>query len=209
MQYDRGKADAGSFRRTGLLQPPPTVLLNAAQDLAARRAFANQDPLDAHLQRINTKKRELRKYRFPGRDKDHLYEPDYVHPDRMAACTNCKCDSSRRVQRECDEEEEEGDEAYVLIHRGTIASGELVMRNGMQRDSLAKQLGVYCFETEAAGALCDFGCLVIRGVSDYADSHKNNDWQCYAAMTAAAYARQLFFHMPVDEVKRCVVTVKG
>lgn len=76
VQYDRGKAEASLFRRTGCLHPPPTVLLNAAQGLAPRRALANQDPLDAHLQRINTKKRELRKFRFPGRDKDHLYEPD-------------------------------------------------------------------------------------------------------------------------------------
>ena len=36
-----------------------------------------------------------------------------------------------------------------------------------------------------------FPCLVIRGISDYADSHKNDIWQPYAASTAAAYAKEL------------------
>ena len=54
----------------------------------------------------------------------------------------------------------------------------------------------------AAGSLADFPCMVIRGISDYCDSHKNDKWQGYAAVSAAAYARQLFFHMPVDLATR-------
>jgi hypothetical protein len=37
VQYDHGKSKAGQFERTGTLAPPPAVLLNAAQDLAAKR----------------------------------------------------------------------------------------------------------------------------------------------------------------------------
>ncbi|GAB7357760.1 hypothetical protein MBLNU459_g0410t1 [Dothideomycetes sp. NU459] len=210
VQYDRGKAEVGSFRRTGSLPPPPTILLNAAQDLAAKRAYEDEDRLSVHLQRINTKKRELKKYKFPGRELDHLYEPDYVHAGGNNSCSKCGCDPNRRVQRQGDDlEDEDDDSTYISVHRGTIASGELVMKNGMQRDELASKLGILCFETEAAGALCDFGCLVIRGISDYSDSHKNDQWQGYAAAVAAAYARQLFFHMPVDEVKQCAVTYEG
>lgn len=66
----------------------------------------------------------------------------------------------------------------------------------MLRDSLADRHNVLCFEMEAAGALDDFPCMVIRGISDYCDSHKNDEWQPFAATTAAAYARQLFFHIP-------------
>jgi hypothetical protein len=36
-----------------------------------------------------------------------------------------------------------------------------------------------------------FPVLVIRGICDYSDSHKNKDWQGYAAMAAAAYAKDL------------------
>lgn len=40
-----------------------------------------------------------------------------------------------------------------------------------------------------------FPCLVIRGISDYADSHKNETWQPYAASAAAAYAKELILVM--------------
>ncbi len=33
-------------------------------------------------------------------------------------------------------------------------------------------------------------CLVIRGICDYADSHKNDAWHLYAAMPAAAYGKE-------------------
>jgi nucleoside phosphorylase len=62
----------------------------------------------------------------------------------------------------------------VVVHRGTIASGEMVIKNGESRDELARQLRVLCFEMEAAVALADFPCMVIRGISDYCDLHKND-----------------------------------
>jgi nucleoside phosphorylase len=106
------------------------------------------------------------------------------------------------MQRAIDNED---DDPYVVVHRGTIASGERVIKDGELRDDLAKQHGILSFEMEAAGALADFPCVVIRGISDYCDSHKNDQWHGYAAAAAAAYARQLFFHMPIDEVKRLVL----
>jgi hypothetical protein len=36
-----------------------------------------------------------------------------------------------------------------------------------------------------------FPCLVIRGICDYSDSHKTKTWQGYAALAAAAYAKQI------------------
>lgn len=41
-----------------------------------------------------------------------------------------------------------------------------------------------------------FPCFVIRGTSNYADSHKNKIWQPYAAAVAAAYAKELLFVIP-------------
>ncbi|KAL2374206.1 hypothetical protein RJ035_001257 [Blastomyces gilchristii] len=43
---------------------------------------------------------------------------------------------------------------------------------------------------------------VIRGVCDYADSHKNKEWQPYAAVTATAHMRELLETIPASEVKR-------
>ncbi|KAJ5737886.1 uncharacterized protein N7483_003011 [Penicillium malachiteum] len=52
---------------------------------------------------------------------------------------------------------------------------------------------------EAAGALSDFPCLVIRGISDHCDSHKNDIWHGYAAAVSSAYARESLSHMPLEE----------
>ena len=57
-----------------------------------------------------------------------------------------------------------------------------------------------CFEMEAAGLMNTFPCLVIRGICDYADSHKNKRWQGYAAATAAAYAKELLSIIPRTQV---------
>lgn len=46
----------------------------------------------------------------------------------------------------------------------------------------------------------DFPCTVIRGICDYADSHKNKRWQPYAAATAAAYGRELLEQIPANSV---------
>ncbi|KAH7176020.1 ankyrin repeat protein [Dactylonectria macrodidyma] len=202
IQYDHGKAKVGQFERTGALAPPPAVLLNAAQDLAVKRARSRKDPLEDNIKRIDTSIRGLRRYKYPGTAEDHLYKAEYVHKEPGKPCDECGCDPSQRIRQPTDEED---DEPYIVVHRGTIASGELVVKDAALRDQLAEQYGLLCFEMEAAGALADFPCIVIRGISDYCDSHKNDQWHGYAAAVAAAYARHLFFHMPVDEVKRCVL----
>ncbi|CEO59881.1 Putative WD domain-containing protein [Penicillium brasilianum] len=53
---------------------------------------------------------------------------------------------------------------------------------------------------EAAGLLNNFPCSVIRGICDYADSHKNKEWQGYAAAVAAAYAKELPLVVPTDQI---------
>jgi nucleoside phosphorylase len=196
VQYDHGKAWAGQFQRTGTLAPPPAVLLGAAQDLAANRAIERDDPIEKNIKRIDTTIRTLRHFAYPGAAQDRLFKADYIHIERGMPCDECRCDASQQIDRPGDK----NDSPYVTVHRGTIASGELVLKDATLRDQLATD-GLLCFEMEAAGALTDFPCMVIRGVSDYCDSHKNDMWHGYAAAAAAAYARQLFFHMPIDEVQ--------
>lgn len=68
-----------------------------------------------------------------------------------------------------------------------------LFKDGIFRDQIALNLGdgCICFEMEAAGLMDNFPCLVIRGICDYADTHKNDRWQNYAAIAAAAYAKEL------------------
>lgn len=90
------------------------------------------------------------------------------------------------------------------MHYGLIASGNRVMKDGIERDRLSLSLGgVICFEMEAAGVMMvdDFECIVIRGISDYADSHKNDIWQPYAAAAAAAFAKEMLqYHETQEQV---------
>lgn len=176
-------------------------LLNAAQDLAAKRARSRIDPLEQNINRVDTNIRGLRHYKYPGATHDYLYKPDYTHLEPDLLCDECACDASQRVSRTL---EGEDDKLYVVVHRGTIATGELVIKDATLRDRLAREHNLLCFEMEAAGALVDLPCMVIRGISDYCDSHKNDRWHGYASLAAAAYARQLLFHMPLTEVRRYV-----
>ena len=75
-----------------------------------------------------------------------------------------------------------------------------MVQNSEARDNLSEKYGVICFETEAAGVIDLTHCLVIRGISDYADSHKNYKWHDYAAATAAAYAREILHILEPKDV---------
>jgi len=86
------------------------------------------------------------------------------------------------------------------IYYGLIASGNQLMKDALIQDTLAKEKEVLCFKMEAAGLMNHFPCLVIRGICDYADSHKNKEWQGYAAMAAAAYAKDLLYRIAPSRV---------
>ncbi|KAJ6786541.1 hypothetical protein PWT90_07541 [Aphanocladium album] len=198
VQYDHGKAHKGQFERTGALSQPPAILLNAAQALAVHRERSNTDPIWEDIKRTQRNVRAIRRFKFPGAENDRLYYPDYVHRQPGLPCDTAGCDPTQGIQRATDET----DDSFVVVHRGTIASGELVLRDAELRDRLADQDDLLCFEMEAAGMMNSIPCLVIRGISDYCDSHKNDLWHGYAAAAAAAYARQLFFHLPKEEKQR-------
>jgi nucleoside phosphorylase len=74
------------------------------------------------------------------------------------------------------------------IHFGRYASGNAVMKSGHWRDLLIQEDDVIGFEMEGAGAWEVFGTIVVKGVVDYADSHKNKKWRGYPAARAALCA---------------------
>lgn len=75
------------------------------------------------------------------------------------------------------------------------------MKDAKTRDLIAQELDILCFEMEAAGLMDQLPCLVIRGICDYCDSHKSEQWQGYASITAAAYAKGLLSVVPVADHK--------
>ncbi|KAK6500264.1 hypothetical protein TWF481_010609 [Arthrobotrys musiformis] len=153
---------------------------------------------------------------YPGAAEDKLFESNYRHKHQVssgcAICAACKqagdpvcktaktsscaelgCDKTKLVSRNRLKEVLEDTAASgkassnkPAIHFGLIASGDRVMKCGELRDSIAAKEDIIAFEMEGAGVWDNFPCLVIKGVCDYADSHKNKDWQNYAAAAAAA-----------------------
>jgi nucleoside phosphorylase len=76
-----------------------------------------------------------------------------------------------------------------------------LIKDATVRDKLAAEKDVLCFEMKAAGLMNHFPCLVIRGICDYSDSHKNKEWQGYATMVAAAYAKDLLCRIALNRVE--------
>jgi nucleoside phosphorylase len=122
-------------------------------------------------------------FTYRGLEQDRLFDAASDHYGLGNTCDNCE--TSRLVTRPARHRHD------PIIHYGLIASGNQVIKHGGTRDKLGQELGILCFEMEAAGLMDSFPCLVIRGICDYADSHKNKQWQGYAAATAAAYAKEL------------------
>lgn len=200
IQYDiRKVAVDGRFMRTGSLAKPPDVLLGALAKLRAKQ-IVDGTKLANHISKTMTRyPRMAAQYAHPGIAHDSLYEADYDHVVGDATCSHC--DISRRIVRE------PRSSLYPAIHYGLIASGNMIMKDGSTRDKLGQELGVLCVEMEAAGLMDSFPCLVIRGICDYADSHKNKRWQHYAAMTAAAYTKELVYTVPVHVVESSATAV--
>ena len=195
VQYDYGKTVAsGVFQQTGMMNQPPQVLLNAiarlhADDIMGQSqsiAHMISDVLDANVEMKAPCSR-------PADEQDALFNSAYDHPQREDTCINC--DKRQLIQRNPRTSDE------PRIHYGLIASGNQVMKHGKTRDQLGEKHGMLCFEMEAAGLMNQLPCLVIRGICDYSDSHKNKQWQGYAALTAAAYAKILLSVVSVNQLR--------
>ncbi|KAL3441365.1 hypothetical protein BJX65DRAFT_255230 [Aspergillus insuetus] len=190
VQYDFGKTvQRGRFQRTGMLNKPPEVLLTALSNLQARHLMEGHR-VESALEEM-VRKYPPMTFRYARPAVDVLYRADYEHPEGQPTCASC--DAAMLVPRA----PRPSGVSQLRIHYGLIASGDQVVKHGQMRDQLREELDVLCFEMEAAGLVDSLPCLVIRGISDYADSHKNDVWQGYAAAAAAAYAKELMHVIPV------------
>ena len=195
VQYDVGEATLGGIlQRTGALKPPPTVLMANIQRLQAQQ-IRSGSKIPRYLAAMLEKYPNMRKkqYIYQGVEHDRLFEATYAH-EGGTTCQNC--DRTKVVERPSRYDTDPD------IHYGTIGSGNTVIKDGVTRERLRKDLGVLCVEMEAAGLMDEFSCLVIRGICDYADSHKNKRWQPYAAATAAAYMKELLDIIPAREIAK-------
>jgi nucleoside phosphorylase len=187
VQYDLGKDTDSKFDLKGFLMPPPPLLRSAVLKMRSDHRVRDSQVED-NLAAMLRKGRRLAVYQRPAQETDVLFRTDYPHPSGPATCDGC--DTLKTVQRSA--RDFEGPE----IHYGLIASGDRVIRSATNRNEIIRNLGdILCFEMEAAGLASEHSCIVIRGISDYSDSHKNDEWQHYAAATAAACAKELLSYI--------------
>lgn len=198
VQFDFGKAiQDQNFVLTGFKNQPPLVLRTAVNGLKTKYESDGHQLEKAITSILEKKPRLQKKYRRPDLDTDRLCKSSVVHPPgNKATCAEvCTNDTSALVLQRTEREDN------PMIHYGLIASSNQLMKDAFIRDKLAAEKDVLCFEMEAAGLMDHFPCLVIRGICDYSDSHKNKDWQGYAAMAAAAYAKDLLSQIPPNRVE--------
>lgn len=199
LSYDSGKAIQDQpFQMSKFLNQPPTYLRTAVQGLRTQYEIRGNQ-LETAIVSVLNKRPRLRKYRRPDPSTDRLYRSDVLHPiGNTSKCADvCGNDPLNLVSRP----ERTEDEDNPMVHYGIIASANTLIKDATVRDELAKEKGVLCFEMESAGLINHFPCLVIRGICDYADTHKNDDWHGYAAMTAAAYAKDLLRQISPNKVE--------
>lgn len=190
VQYDFGKRlEGGRFQRTGSLDKPPPFLLSAIAGIQA--THHSQEP--KFHQFISESMKTNQNFVRPSEEHDLLFQATYKHEEGEATCA--RCDPQQVVPRKA------RPSGSSLVHYGNIASGNQVIRDGRFRDRIVRKENVMCFEMEAAGPMDSFRCLVIRGICDYADSHKNRLWQDYAALAAAGFAKELLLTIPEEEVQ--------
>lgn len=190
-QYDFGKTIQGQkFHYTKHLNKPPTAVLTAISSLRAKHERRGHNIAAAVQERV-AKLRRPKDYSRPDAATDVLYRSEIIHVENERLCaTACGTSTVEVVPRNPRDEDEDDD---PTIHYGLVASADQLMKDATVRDRLASEKRVLCFEMEAAGLMDNFPCLVVRGICDYSDTHKNKAWQGYAAMTAAAYARELLY----------------
>ncbi|KAI0410715.1 ankyrin repeat-containing domain protein [Xylaria grammica] len=194
LQHDYGKklqddGDLTRFEITGHLNQSHVSMLNAMSSLTAAQKIRGHQ-IQAIIQNALNKdgiraklKRELKR---PDVNTDKLFKSHVTHQEGLKTF-------SREVRAPEDDDPE--------IHFGLVASGNSLMKDAVMRDQLSQERGVLCFEMEAAALMNHIPCLVIRGICDYSDTHKNDAWQGYAAMTAAAYAKELLRKLNHNQVE--------
>ncbi|PYH76158.1 putative G-protein beta WD-40 repeats-containing protein [Aspergillus uvarum CBS 121591] len=209
VQYDFGKSlqEKRFILSGGKLNKPPSILLGAVALLQAQHRMEGHQILKTLSNIMSTYPALATKFQHPGPQKDYLFKAEFIHETGKKTCKRCRSQDSNLVKRDYRSDNS------PRLHYGTIGSADQVMKDALLRDKWAREEGIICFEMEAAGLMDSFPCLVIRGICDYADSHKNKIWQPYAAATAACYAKELLHVIsgqgvmimdPIKQIKKSV-----
>jgi nucleoside phosphorylase len=204
LQYDKGAwVDQGRLAIRGHTNGVSGDLLAAARNFCAQGSSKIETYISTVLKemRLRLDDDQRDQYNDPGSDRDRLFNDEYEHQGTdLDDCEIC-CESSQTRSRSDRGALATRTPDTPCVHFGTIASSNQLQLSAFERNRLQRKHEVLCFEMEAAGVLVEHACLCIRGICDYADSHKNKGWQNYAAATAAAYAKGILTMVPPSPVE--------
>ncbi|KAH7231071.1 nucleoside phosphorylase domain-containing protein, partial [Fusarium tricinctum] len=189
--YD-ASVKAMAFHSTGEVVQAPECIKTAAKELVSRYQ-ASTNALELAILRTTEgypNRKDIAFYRRPSNEFDILYNSNFTHVEMddepcYISCGNDKSKLKARPPSRGDDDDK------VVAHLGSIASAYQSIRHPNVRDKLAREGNVLCFDTGAAGLINNFPYLLIRGITDYADTHSNSKWRGYAGAAACAYARHL------------------
>lgn len=195
LQYDfKTTIQNQSFQHVHFLKQPPITLRFAMISLGCNYELDGHHLNEAIDSILEKHPRLSRHYQRPELKTDKLFMANATHNSSCAVvCGDDPSNLILRPERWLKDEPE--------IHYGNIASGKQLMKDALLRDKLAAENDILCFEMEAAGLMDYFPCLIIRGICDYSDSHKNKEWQGYAAIAAAAYTKDLLYRINPDRIE--------
>ncbi|KAF4634015.1 hypothetical protein G7Y89_g4101 [Cudoniella acicularis] len=187
VSYGLGKDTKEGFKPLKwAVQAKTESIVRAAIGKMRIRATTRPHAFLQHYGRIKGKPHDDGVFEDPGQAKDVLYETIVDKGER-----------SQAVPRE-----PRPPEARTRIWYGHIGSGDRLMKNAVERDKLRDTFDLIGLEMEAAGTMNSINVAVIRGVCNYGDEHKNNEWRPYAAAMAAMYARAILYSIPPDSASK-------
>ncbi|KAL8904950.1 MAG: hypothetical protein Q9207_002944 [Kuettlingeria erythrocarpa] len=200
VQHDFGRWGPDGFVQHGSVDQPDWHLTQALTFVASNHELG-QTNFRKSIARLQ------KDPRFASRrsDEDRLFQATYKHEgDYSSECRDCI--ATNLVERPG--RAEARPDGLFRFHRGTIASGGAVIQDGETRDKLSKACNnARCMEMEAVGVNINSRCLVIRGLADYADSHKNDVWKYVAAGNAAAFAKEFLLTIMGSKLRELRVIV--
>lgn len=87
-----------------------------------------------------------------------------------------------------------------MVHYGNVGSANILLKNTKRREFLKTRFSLKAVEMEGSGLAkaswaLSRGYLIVRGICDYANEHKNGVWHRYAADVAAAMTIAIVQHL--------------
>lgn len=172
-QYDYIKKKTYSWVPKGVNIPPCARVVEAQRKLGIG-AQKGEYPWNAYVDEALSRLKSS--YKRPSYDHDilHDYNGEVIeHPQDNERMDDCP-----------------------KVFNGKIASSNAVLKDPKKRDELKKKYDIFAIEMETSGIADatwegEIGYYGIRGICDYCDKYKNNEWHRYAALVAAAYTKAI------------------